>query len=198
MLPSFPEYDFRYRLALEMEILDLTVSAHPLALHAERVARVRARRPTVRSVDLKDHAGETIYVVGWYVTGKLTSVRPFSALDSKIPLGPRSARDLGSLGTSGVSPSSALDSKISLGPRSARDLGSLGTSGQQGHTLMKFVTFSDEWGRFEVTFFPKAYQRMGLELEKGKGPFLIKGTVELELGVETLTATDMAYIGGKT
>jgi DNA polymerase III alpha subunit len=59
---------------------------------------------------------------------------------------------------------------------------------------MKFVTFSDEWGRFEVTFFPEAYQRLGLELERGRGPFLIRGQVELELGVEGLVATDIALI----
>ncbi len=151
-LPALPEYDFGRRLALEMEILDLTVSAHPLALFSEKVARVRARRPTVRSVDLTDHAGETVYTVGWYVTGKLTSARPSSALAP------------------------------------------LGTSGQETHALMKFVTFSDEWGRFEVTFFPKAYQRFGLELERGLGPFLIRGRVELELGVEGVVASDIALL----
>ncbi|MFQ5458433.1 MAG: DNA polymerase III subunit alpha, partial [Myxococcota bacterium] len=159
-LPALPEYSFEKRLALEMEILEMTVSAHPLALHAGKVARVRAKRPTVRSTDIGKHVGETIYAVGWYVTGKLTSARSSQARASP--------------GTSGNS-----------SPVRARE---------NDPALMKFVTLSDEWGRFEVTLFPRAYQRLGLELEKGKGPFLIKGTVEQELGVAGVIATDIALI----
>jgi DNA polymerase III alpha subunit len=152
VLNDLPDYDSKKRLALEMEILDLTVSAHPLGLHAEKVARVRGKRPTVRSIDLENHVGETVYAVGWRVTGKLTSARPSSALAS------------------------------------------LGTSGQETRELMEFVTFSDEWGRFEATFFPRAYQRLGLELDRGPGPFLIKGKVEQELGQPGIVATDVAIL----
>ncbi|MBN1297559.1 DNA polymerase III subunit alpha, partial [bacterium] len=53
--------------------------------------------------------------------------------------------------------------------------------------LMCFITFSDEWGRFETTFFPQSFERNALELRKGFGPFLLKGTVEMEFGVPTLT-----------
>jgi len=133
------EYPFERRLALELEILDLTVSAHPLALFADRVARLREKRPTVRSIDLAAHVGETVYTVGWYVTGKLTTT-------------------------------------------------------QEKKELMEFVTFSDEWGKFEVTLFPKAFQRLGLELRRGKGPFLIRGRVESELGIPGLVARDIALV----
>jgi DNA polymerase III alpha subunit len=53
---------------------------------------------------------------------------------------------------------------------------------------MIFVTFSDQWGRFEATFFPKAYQRAARTLFRGPGPFLVRGRVESELGVESLVA----------
>ncbi len=138
-LPPLPDYDSKKCLALEMELLELTVSAHPLTLHAEKVAHVRAKRPTVRSIDLEKHVGETVYAVGCRVTGKLTST-------------------------------------------------------QETKELMEFVTFSDEWGRFEVTFFPKAYQRLGLELDRGKGPFLIKGRIELELGQPGIVANEVALL----
>jgi len=150
--PAMPEYDARRKLALDLEILDLTVPAHPLALFADRVARLREKRPTVRSIDLAAHVGETVYTVGWYVTGKLTTAQTKSA-------------------------------------RAAR-----GTSGQEKKELMEFVTLSDEWGKFEVTLFPKAFQRLGLELRRGKGPFLIRGRVELEMGIPGLVAMDIALV----
>ncbi|MDD4857776.1 MAG: DNA polymerase III subunit alpha, partial [Candidatus Krumholzibacteria bacterium] len=56
---------------------------------------------------------------------------------------------------------------------------------------MIFVTFSDRWGRFEATFFPEAYRRAARVLARGPGPFLIRGRVESELGVESLTADEV-------
>jgi error-prone DNA polymerase len=56
---------------------------------------------------------------------------------------------------------------------------------------MIFVTFSDQWGRFEATFFPDAYRRVAPALVRGPGPFLIRGRVESELGVESLTAHEV-------
>ena len=53
---------------------------------------------------------------------------------------------------------------------------------------MAFITFSDEWGRFEATFFPKSFERNALELKKGYGPFLLKGHIDMEFGVPTLIA----------
>ena len=59
---------------------------------------------------------------------------------------------------------------------------------------MIFVTFSDQWGRFEATFFPEAYRRAARALVRGPGPFLIRGRVESELGVESLTANEVVCL----
>ncbi len=53
--------------------------------------------------------------------------------------------------------------------------------------LMKFITLEDPTGTFEVTLFPKAYQRFG-HLLNSKGPFLVKGQVEEDNGARTVTA----------
>jgi DNA-directed DNA polymerase III PolC len=54
--------------------------------------------------------------------------------------------------------------------------------------LMIFLTFSDEWGRFEATFFPVSFERNAHELLRGRGPFLMKGRVETEFGVPMVVA----------
>jgi len=59
---------------------------------------------------------------------------------------------------------------------------------------MVFVTFSDQWGRFEATFFPKVYRKTARELVRGRGPFLVRGRVESELGVENLVAADLRLV----
>ncbi len=51
---------------------------------------------------------------------------------------------------------------------------------------MKFVTFEDETGIVETTFFPKAYDRFCHILDYGR-PFLLSGKVEENWGVMTLT-----------
>jgi DNA polymerase III alpha subunit len=60
---------------------------------------------------------------------------------------------------------------------------------------MIFATFSDQWGRFEAVFFPEVYRRTARELVRGRGPFLVRGRVESELGVESLTASDVRLLG---
>lgn len=57
--------------------------------------------------------------------------------------------------------------------------------------VMAFITFSDEWGRFETTFFPKSFEKNALELKKGYGPFLLKGHIDMEFGVPTLVADNV-------
>jgi error-prone DNA polymerase len=59
---------------------------------------------------------------------------------------------------------------------------------------MIFVTFSDQWGRFEATFFPKAYRAAAPALVRGPGPFLIHGRVESDLGVESLVADSLSLV----
>ncbi|NOQ47261.1 MAG: DNA polymerase III subunit alpha [Desulfobulbaceae bacterium] len=51
---------------------------------------------------------------------------------------------------------------------------------------MKFLTFEDETGQVECTFFPKVYRRC-CNLLHGKGPLLLEGRMEEEFGACTLT-----------
>jgi error-prone DNA polymerase len=60
--------------------------------------------------------------------------------------------------------------------------------------MMAFVTFSDERGRIEATFFPDAFERCAEELCKGKGPFLLLGKVETSMGVPNLIVQRAAFL----
>ncbi|MCK6473831.1 MAG: DNA polymerase III subunit alpha [Planctomycetes bacterium] len=51
---------------------------------------------------------------------------------------------------------------------------------------MEFLTFEDETGLLESTFFPQAYARYCDLLAEG-GPFVLEGLVEEEFGAQTLT-----------
>ena len=53
---------------------------------------------------------------------------------------------------------------------------------------MEFLTFEDESGLIETTFFPAAYQRYGHLLEMGR-PYLIHGLVEEDFGAVTVTVS---------
>ena len=59
---------------------------------------------------------------------------------------------------------------------------------------MVFVTFSDRTGRYETVFFPRAYSRLGAELARGPGPFLVRGKVQKEFGVENVVVRELKYI----
>jgi len=59
---------------------------------------------------------------------------------------------------------------------------------------MCFVTFSDEHGRFEASFFPEVYARYALELVRGMGPFLLKGRVEVAFGVAEVVASHVKLL----
>ncbi len=52
--------------------------------------------------------------------------------------------------------------------------------------VMEFLTFEDETGLVETTFFPKVYRRYASRLFSGQ-PYMLKGTVEEEYGAVTLT-----------
>ncbi|NIM19830.1 MAG: DNA polymerase III subunit alpha [Candidatus Latescibacteria bacterium] len=60
--------------------------------------------------------------------------------------------------------------------------------------VMAFVTFSDERGRIETTFFPDSYERCAEELFKGAGPFLLLGKVEVSMRVPNLLVERVALI----
>jgi DNA polymerase-3 subunit alpha/error-prone DNA polymerase len=51
---------------------------------------------------------------------------------------------------------------------------------------MEFLTFEDETGLVETTFFPKAYGRFCAILDKSR-PFMLSGKVEEDFGAVTLT-----------
>ena len=51
---------------------------------------------------------------------------------------------------------------------------------------MEFLTFEDETGLVETTFFPKAYRRFCAILGKDR-PFILCGKVEEDFGAHTLT-----------
>ena len=51
---------------------------------------------------------------------------------------------------------------------------------------MEFLSFEDETGQIECTFFPKVYDRF-CHLLQSKGPLLLEGYVDREFGVCTLT-----------
>jgi DNA polymerase III alpha subunit len=59
---------------------------------------------------------------------------------------------------------------------------------------MCFVTFSDEQGRFEASFFPEVYERYARELVRGLGPYLVKGKVEMQFGVAEVVATHVLLL----
>lgn len=52
---------------------------------------------------------------------------------------------------------------------------------------MKFVSLEDPTGIFEVTLFPRVYQKFGHVLTD-KGPFVVKGRIEEDSGNRTVTA----------
>ena len=51
---------------------------------------------------------------------------------------------------------------------------------------MEFLTFEDETGLIETTFFPKTYRRFCAMLDRSR-PFILSGKVEEDFGAVTLT-----------
>ncbi|MCP3953038.1 MAG: DNA polymerase III subunit alpha, partial [Desulfobacterales bacterium] len=56
---------------------------------------------------------------------------------------------------------------------------------------MEFLTFEDETGLVETTFFPKAYNRFCALLDRSR-PFVLKGKVDEDFGAVTLTVDYVA------
>jgi len=59
---------------------------------------------------------------------------------------------------------------------------------------MEFVTFEDETGLIETTFFPESFRRFSGILDQDR-PFVLTGTVEEEFGAVTLTVDHAAPLG---
>lgn len=58
---------------------------------------------------------------------------------------------------------------------------------------MEFLTFEDEFGVVETTFFPKVYHRYAHVLQSGR-PYLLSGKVESDFGALTLTVAQVKRI----
>jgi error-prone DNA polymerase len=71
-LPVIPDYDLERSLALEREMLGLTVRAHPLVMFQRDIASLARRNAFVRSVELPRYVGRDVEMIGWKVTAKST------------------------------------------------------------------------------------------------------------------------------
>jgi DNA polymerase III alpha subunit len=58
---------------------------------------------------------------------------------------------------------------------------------------MEFLTFEDETGIVETTFFPKTYERFCHMVDRNR-PYVLEGTVEVDWGVTTLTVDHVAAL----
>jgi len=58
---------------------------------------------------------------------------------------------------------------------------------------MEFLTFEDETGLVEATFFPRAYRRFCHMLDRHR-PYLLTGTVDEDFGAATLTVDEAAAL----
>ncbi len=63
----------------------------------------------------------------------------------------------------------------------------------KGGDPMEFLTFEDETGIVETTFFPKAYNRFCHLLNRGR-PYLLEGVVEQNWGAATLTVSRVSSL----
>ena len=63
--------------------------------------------------------------------------------------------------------------------------------------VMEFLTFEDETGQLETTFFPEIYKCYAHILRSGRG-YLLNGMVEMDYGALTLTVDNVRLIGVAT
>jgi error-prone DNA polymerase len=69
--PRVPQYSARTVLEHELETLDFLISRHPLTLYREPLARLKH----VRAANLKEHVGQRVTTVGWWVSGKVVTTK---------------------------------------------------------------------------------------------------------------------------
>ena len=72
LVPELPDFDLRRSLEAERETLDMCVAAHPLVMFEEALGDLAGRVDLTSSVDLHDHDGSDVDLVGWRVTAKAT------------------------------------------------------------------------------------------------------------------------------
>jgi error-prone DNA polymerase len=61
---------------------------------------------------------------------------------------------------------------------------------------MEFVSFEDTTALYETTFFPRAYERFSRMLGYHR-PYLLRGRVEEDFGVVSLSIEDVALVAGQ-
>jgi error-prone DNA polymerase len=71
-IPPLPAYDEPQRLQAQLEVLEMTLGAHPFTLFGELLDWVRSQRPVVSSRELRQRIGAEVYLLGWKVTAKQT------------------------------------------------------------------------------------------------------------------------------
>jgi DNA polymerase III alpha subunit len=72
LVPDIPDFDLRRSLEAERETLDMCVAAHPLTMFEEALDELAGKVDLTSSVDLHDHDGSEVDLVGWRVTAKAT------------------------------------------------------------------------------------------------------------------------------
>jgi error-prone DNA polymerase len=180
-LPRIPDYDLPQRVSLEREYLGLAVSAHPLAMFGREISQLARSRGSARPAESIRSKGSARPVTPIHPR---ESARPGKLIHPREPARPGGLVRSVDLARRVGEYVELLGWKVTVKP--TRTV----TRGEE----MIFVTFSDRWGRFEATFFPRVYARTARELVRGKGPFLVRGRVESELGVESLIAEEARLI----
>lgn len=70
-VPSPPEYDKNTILQYEIDTLGFLLSCHPLSLYKDRMIN----HNIVKAKDLKRYIKKQVKVIGWYISGKITSTK---------------------------------------------------------------------------------------------------------------------------
>jgi DNA-directed DNA polymerase III PolC len=71
MIPRIPDYSKSEKLRLETELLDFTISVHPLSLFE----KASSRRDVVTSGELRRRDGRVVTLVGWLIASKRISTK---------------------------------------------------------------------------------------------------------------------------
>ena len=70
-LPIPPEYEVQKRLAHEWELFGFPLNCHPLDLFKDMLTHI----PHISAMDLAQHVGEQVTMIGWLVTEKIISTK---------------------------------------------------------------------------------------------------------------------------
>jgi DNA-directed DNA polymerase III PolC len=173
------DYSSARRLQLELEHFGMVVSCHPLEAYPGLPTR-----GIVRAIDLPQHAGRRVRLLGWCIATKRVNIEPRSQpavdllalqaqhLDVPEPALPEAGEE--------ERESAAVEiGLIARGP----DPRSGGHDYYAPAThSMKFMSMEDTTGTYEATLFPRAYAQFA-RWTRYKGPFIVSGMVDEQYGV---------------